>query len=129
MLLNTQKRGDCLAFPDVCKTPPANLPIPYPNRADARMSRPGCYFVLVQNAPAHNLRTQCMVTLGDTPGTTGGLISQSFMREQQYIYGCESVQIGGKPATRWTSITRQNKGNAFGLRITPSQNFVWLLGP
>ena len=77
MFMNTQQKGKCLAFPDICKTPPEMLPIPYLNQADAKMSRPGCYNVLVKDMPAHNLSTQTMITTGDTQGLEGGIISQT----------------------------------------------------
>ncbi|WP_460426087.1 PAAR-like domain-containing protein [Azotobacter armeniacus] len=45
------------------------------------MARPGCYHVLVKRSPAHNMSTRTFVTIGDTPGSLGGIISQRFMAQ------------------------------------------------
>ncbi|GAB3376495.1 DUF4150 domain-containing protein [Azotobacter armeniacus] len=129
MFMNTQQKGKCLAFPDVCKTPPQMAPIPYLNQADAKMSRPGCYHVLVQRMPAHNMGTITFITTGDTPGSLGGIISQRFMAQSRYVAGAFTVLLKGKPATRLTSPTLQNNNNVLGMRVMPSQNIVLLLAP
>ncbi len=129
MFMNTQQKGKCLAFPDVCKTPPQMLPIPYLNQADAKMSRPGCYHVLVNRMPAHNMGTMTFITTGDVQGALGGIISQRFMAQSRYVTGAFTVLLKNKPATRLTSMTLQNNNNAPGMRIMPSQNVVLLLAP
>lgn len=129
MFMNTQQKGKSLAFPDCCKTPPEMLPIPYLNQADAKMSRPGCFNVLVKNMPAHNLGTQTLITTGDLQGTLGGIISQRFMAQSRFITGAFTVLLKNKPATRLTSMTLQNNNNAPGVRIEPSQTIVLLLAP
>lgn len=129
MFMNTQQKGKCLAFPDICKTPPQMLPIPYLNQADAKMSRPGSYHVLVKGMPAHNMGTTTFITTGDVQGALGGIISQRFMAQSRYLTGSFTVLLKGKPATRLTSMTLQNNNNVPGMRIMPSQNVVLLLAP
>ncbi|MFB8831835.1 DUF4150 domain-containing protein [Azotobacter sp. CWF10] len=127
--MNTQQKGKCLAFPDNCKTPPTGAPVPYLNQAEARMSRPGCYHVLVQGMPAHNMSTITFITTGDSPGTMGGVVSQTVMAQSRYVAGAFTVLLKGIPATRLTSSTLQNNNNVPGSRVTPSQNIVQITAP
>lgn len=129
MFMNTQQKGKCLAFPDTCKTPPTGAPVPYLNQAEARMSRPGCYHVLVQGMPAHNMGTITFITTGDSAGTLLGVVSNTVMAQSRYVAGSFSVLLKGIPATRLTSPTLQNNNNVLGSRVTPSQNIVQITAP
>jgi len=51
MFANTQMGGINLAFPDVCKTPPVAIPIPYPNVALGAMGVPPVGKVLFRARP------------------------------------------------------------------------------
>jgi hypothetical protein len=64
MFANCQMMGVDLAFPDVCKTPPA-IPIPYPNIALGPTAIPNAWNILFMCAPAHNLATVTPLTNGD----------------------------------------------------------------
>src|SRR3546814_3576630 len=79
MCANCQVRGMDLALPDICRTPPALLPIPYPNFALGPMGIPNAWNVPLMGMPAHNLLTTIPVTDGDNPGLALGLISPSVM--------------------------------------------------
>ncbi|AOB34009.1 type VI secretion protein [Bordetella sp. H567] len=130
MFANCQLMGLDLAFPDCCKTPPAAMaPLPYPNTALGPTAIPNAWNVLFMAAPAHNMATVTPITLGDTPGVAGGLISQTFMSQSRHLTGAFTVLILGTPATRMTSLSLQNRVNALGMRIVPSQPTVLLLAP
>jgi len=128
MFANCQMMGMDLAFPDVCKTPPAAMmPIPYPNFAMGPMAVPNAWNILIMGMPAHNLATMTPLTLGDTPGLGGGIISQTVMNQSRHVTGAFTILLKGTPATRMTSITLQNRANMVGMRIVPSQFKVVLL--
>ncbi|MFA4913396.1 MAG: PAAR-like domain-containing protein [Burkholderiaceae bacterium] len=128
MFANCQLMGIDLAFPDICKTPPALIPIPYPNFALGPMAIPNAWNILIMGMPAHNLLTTIPLTNGDNPGLALGLISPSVMGPSRHVTCVPNVLFKCIPATRLTSMTVQNRSNAVGMRIVPSQIKVVLLG-
>ena len=130
MFANSQGGGDDFGFPDVCKTPvgPSMVPLPYPNTASGTMGVPAVYNILYQGAPAQNLGTKIPLSNGDNLGVGRGLISNKHMGESRSTTGAFTCLIGGKPATRVSSVTLQN-GQAPGARISPSQTKVLILAP
>ncbi|MEC7525293.1 MAG: DUF4150 domain-containing protein [Myxococcota bacterium] len=129
MFANTQMGGLDFAFPDICKIPPAAIPIPFPNFALGPMGVPPCPKVLFACAPAHNLATVIPTSFGDEPGVLGGIISQTIKGPSRHLTASFTTLVGGLPATRLTSVTLQNLCNAIGMRIVPSQVKVLLLAP
>ncbi|WP_353150509.1 PAAR-like domain-containing protein [Pollutimonas bauzanensis] len=128
MFANCQLMGLDLAFPDICKTPPALLPIPYPNLALGPMGIPNAWNILLMGMPAHNLLTTVPLTNGDNAGLALGLISPSVMGPSRHITCVPNVLFKCIPATRLTSLAVQNRCNALGARVVPSQIKVVLLG-
>lgn len=128
MFANCQLMGMDLAFPDICKTPPALIPIPYPNFALGPMGIPNAWNILLMGMPAHNLLTTIFMTNGDNPGLALGLISPSVMGPSRHITCVPNVLFKCIPATRLTSLAVQNRFNALGIRAIPSQIKVLLLG-
>lgn len=128
MFANCQLMGLDLAFPDICKTPPALIPIPYPNLALGPMGIPNAWNILLMGMPAHNLLTIIPLSNGDNPGLALGLISPSVMGPSRHITCVPNVLFKCIPATRLTSLAVQNRANALGMRIVPSQIKVVLLG-
>ncbi len=130
MFANCQLMGMDLAFPDLCKTPPAAMmPLPYPNIALGPMAIPNAWNILFMGMPAHNIATTTPITLGDIPGAGGGILSQTFMSQSRHVTGAFTVLLKGTPATRMTSLSVQNRCNALGMRIVPSQFKVLMLAP
>jgi hypothetical protein len=132
MLANTQMGGMDAGGPDVCKTPappaPAPVPVPYPNISQGMVATGFVTRVLICGAPAHNLGTTSSMSNGDEPGVAGGVVSNRFDAKRSHTTFATTVLIGGKPATRLTSVTTQNNNNAVGVRTTPSQTKVLILG-
>lgn len=128
MFANCQLMGLDLAFPDICKTPPALIPIPYPNFALGPMAIPNAWNILLMGMPAHNMATVIPITNGDNPGLALGLISPSVMGPSRHITCVPNTLFKAIPATRLTSMTVQNRANTVGARIVPSQVKVVLLG-
>lgn len=130
MFANTQMGGMNLAFPDVCKTPPAAVPLPYPNMAVGPMGVPPVGKVLFSCAPAHNMATTYPMTFGDEPGLMLGLVTQTIKCAARHTTGAFTVILCGLPATRLTSASMGNVVNSPpGARIAPSQVKVLLLAP
>jgi Domain of unknown function (DUF4150) len=121
-----QLGGMNLAFPDVCKMP---VPIPLPDIALPIMGVLAAYNILYECMPAHNLLTTTPITLGDTPGFMGGVVSQVDMGPSRDVTGAFTVLVDGIPSTRLTSISIQNLINAVGMSIVPSQLTVWVFAP
>jgi hypothetical protein len=128
MFANSQLAGMNFTFPDICKTPPVGVPIPYPNFSFQLMAVGFVPKVLWMCSPAHVIaRTKVPISFGDTPGLMGGIISQTFMGTTFFVTGAFTVLLQGLPATRMTSITLMNRCNMIGLSIVPSQVKVLLL--
>lgn len=129
MFANTQMGAMSMMMPDVCKVPSPPgppVPTPFPNNAQSSMANPATASkkVIIANAPAHNLGTTVMLSMGDNPGVLGGIISQRFMGQCKHIKGSMKVMVQGQPATRMTDQTFQNgmPGNGGpGTTIKPSQ--------
>ena len=114
-----------MAFPDVCKTPvgPAVVPLPYPNIALSNTAVPTQTKVMLLGMPAHNLTTQIPLSNGDNAGVLLGVASNLMMGPKAAAMGSANLFIGGSPAIKLTSPSKQNgmNPNVPGLTITPSQ--------
>jgi hypothetical protein len=130
--------GTDIGFPDVCITPIPSptgeipTPIPYPDISMSATSAPMAVNVLVDCMPALNQLSENTVSVGDTTGVQGGVVSHDIDGEAMYIVGCFTILVGGAPAQRLTSVTGQNAmgvlPNAPGMCSTPSQITVLSLG-
>jgi hypothetical protein len=129
MFANTQMMGVDLGFPDVCMTPPAAIPIPYPNIALGPMTVPAVYNVLMFCAPAHNMFSTVVMTNGDNTGVMLGVASGMVMGPSRRLTGAFTCIVGGAPLTRLTSLGIQNSTNCPGIRLVPSQPIVLVLAP
>jgi hypothetical protein len=113
------------AFPDVCKTPVLDIPvpIPYPNSALGPTAIPSQLVVFTMMMPSHNLLTIKPMSEGDTPGVELGVVGPFDMGATRHVFGSVNLFIGGPPATKMTSPTGQNglAPNALGATISPAQ--------
>jgi hypothetical protein len=127
MLAVCQLPGIALGFPDVCKTPIP--PIPHVDVATSSMGVPVAWNVLLMAAPVHNMATPVPITLGDTAGVGGGIVSQTFMGSSRYITGAFTVLVMGTPIVRMTSLTVQNTINTVGMQVFSPQPKMVVLAP
>ena len=101
MFASTQMGGmDICIIPDICKTPPTAVPLPYPNIAEGAIGTPPVPNVLFSGAPAHNLLTTVPVSFGDEPGVMGGILSGIIKGPAHPITGAFTVLVGGLPCHR-----------------------------
>lgn len=131
MFAVTKQNGQCMAMPDVCKTPapPAPpIPIPYPNISMPMMGMPCTLKVLICGMPALTKASKIPLSNGDQPGVAGGLVSGKIMGATEFILGSLKVKLEGNPAIKLGDPTKQNDGNAVGSVLVPSQAVVMIMG-
>jgi hypothetical protein len=127
MFANCQAGGTDSCFPDLCKTPPAGVPVPYPNIALGCTAVGFVPHVLFQGAPAHSLATTIPMTTGDEAGAMLGATSQLIKAPCRHTVGSAKMILAGMPAVRMTSASTQNNNNGFGARVAPSQVKVMVM--
>lgn len=128
--------GQCMAMPDVCKTPtPAGpVPIPYPNIAMLQQANPAtvAQTVRIFGFQAATVQTVIMMSSGDEAGAAGGVVSNMIKGPCQFKLGSFSVKIQGQSATYLGSIVAHNNTSSanmpMGAQIAPSQTMV-TVGP
>jgi hypothetical protein len=130
MFVVTKQSGQCMAMPDVCKTPapPAPpVPIPYPNIAMPMMGNPATMKVLVSGMPALTKASKITISSGDEAGLAGGVMSSKNMGPTEFMMASMKVKFEGNPPVRLGDPTKQNDGNAFGAVLAPSQAKVMVM--
>src|SRR5215212_391934 len=94
----TNGGGQCLAFPDTCKTPSPGgpVPIPYPNLTQCSDGS-GSGKVTVLNKETLRKGDTLRMSSGDEGGTAGGsVISNKIKGASEVKDGCDSVKVEGK---------------------------------
>jgi len=132
---STKGAGQCMIFPDVCKTPapPAPpVPIPYPNIAQLAQCDGGTCSSKVKfdGKEAATKDTEITMSSGDEPGSIGGVISNTFKGPAKCKKGSSRVKIEGKEAAYHTCMWGQNGSNAncpAGVQVAPSQTKVTVM--
>lgn len=124
--------GTCFGFPDVCKTPsPAGpVPIPYPNTGMVMQATKTANKIKIMNQPAVTLKSEIPRSMGDEPGTAGGVVSGVNMNKVTYKKCSSKVKCQGQPCAHLTSMTGHNGMNANfppGAQIAPSQVKVLIM--
>jgi len=127
--------GDCIAFPDTCKTPSpvGPVPIPYPNTAMLMQALPPtCSLkVKIMNQPVITKQSIVPTTMGDEAGVAGGVVSGIIKGQAQAKTGSAKVKVEGNPIVHQTCLWGHNGTNAnapAGMQLTPSQAKVLVLG-
>jgi hypothetical protein len=102
--------------PDVCKTPPNAIPIPYPNIAFAADLAGGTTTVFVDggNMAAHSASVFSK-SMGDEPGMLGGVKSGVNMAEASWLNYSMDVFLEGLNACRLTDKMLLNHGNTVSM--------------
>jgi hypothetical protein len=102
--------------PDVCKTPPSAAPVPYPNIAFATDLAGGTTTVFVDggNMAAHSASVFSK-SIGDEPGTLGGVKSGVNKAEASWISYSMDVFLEGLNASRLTDKMLLNHGNTVSM--------------
>jgi hypothetical protein len=109
--------GMSLVFPDVCKTPapPAPpIPIPYPNLGKSADTSQGTTTVEADGNMVMVKGAKYMMSTGDEPGSLGGVISNVFKSECEYLMYSFNVMLEGKNVCRMGDPLWHNKKNICG---------------
>lgn len=97
-------------LPDVCKSP--TYPAPYTNVAFARDLADGTKTVRSHGGAMNGIKGSRFATsIGDEPGTGGGVISGVNKSEATWLSWSPNVFMEGKPVTRLTDKMLMNRGN------------------
>ncbi|MDR2452587.1 MAG: DUF4150 domain-containing protein [Candidatus Accumulibacter sp.] len=103
--------------PDVCKTPPLGIPIPYANQAYSINLVNGSLSVLAGGWMIATLGSMFAVSCFDEPGCMGGVASCTTKAEASFISFSHDVFIEGRPACRLADRMLMNHGNTIGVEL------------
>jgi hypothetical protein len=110
--------GMSLVFPDVCKTPappsPSPIPIPYPNTGKASDTTGGPTTVKADGEMPMVKGSKYMMSMGDEPGTIGGILSSTFKQECEFLMYSFDVKFEGNNVCRMGDPLWHNKKNIAG---------------
>jgi hypothetical protein len=99
-------------LPDVCKTPPNAAPVPYPNTSFSKTLAKGTTTVKVDGGNMAAVRgSEFSTSIGDEPGTLGGVKSGVNMKESTWLTFSFDVFLDGRSACRLTDKKLQNHCN------------------
>ena len=105
--------------PDVCKTPSPGgpIPIPYPVIISfAKDLKKGTKTVKVDGGNSAGIKdSEFSRCTGDEPGTAGGIISSTNMKEATWINFSYDVKLDGKNACRLSDPMMMNHKNTVSL--------------
>lgn len=127
---STNGGGQCVIFPDVCKTPTPGgpVPIPYPNIAMLTQISGGTASskVKIMGKKTATKGTEISMSSGDEAGTAGGgVVSNKFKGPAKCKKGSSKVKVEGKAMAHHTSMWGQNGGSnanhPAGIQVAPSQ--------
>src|SRR5262245_61469037 len=124
---STKAAGQTFGFPDVCKTPapPAPpLPIPYPNMGMVMQVTGESTKVKICGQGAVTKKSEIPKSMGDEPGTLGGVVSNMNMGKIVFKKGSSKVKVEGQPLQHLAAMTGHNGANAnmpAGQQVAPSQ--------
>ena len=132
---STNGGGQCVIFPDVCKTPSPGgpVPIPYPNIAMLTQAKGSSLSkkVLILGKKTATTKTEISMSSGDEAGTVGGVISNRFKGPAKFKKGSSRVKAEGSPVVYHTSIIGQNgvsnANHPAGVQVAPSQTTVTVM--
>lgn len=131
MPASTKQGGQCMAFPDVCKTPapPSPVPIPYPNVGMVMQCAKTSTKVKFVNKQTCTKKSQMTRSQGDEAGTLFGVKSNRNMGSVGYKKCSSKVRIEGQQTAHQLSSTTHNgnsANNPAGSQVAPSQMKVMI---
>lgn len=133
---STNGDGQCVIFPDVCKTPTPGgpVPIPYPNIAMLTQGKGSTFSskVKIMGKKTATTISEISMSSGDEPGTAGGgVVSSKFKGPAKFKKGSSKVKAEGNPVTHLTSMIGQNgvsnANHPAGVQVAPSQTKITVM--
>lgn len=129
MPASTKKGGKYVnALPDACKTPPNNIPVPYPNTAHVASTNGAAKRVLIENKETVVEGSKVPNSSGDELGTGGGVVSTVNRGQVRPTQWSSKVFACGKKIVYHTATAAHNGSNpnTFGTQMTASQRKVYV---
>lgn len=124
---STKGSGTAFAMPDTCKTPVPGAPpapIPYPNTGMLMQATGESTKVKICQFGAVTKKTEIPKSMGDEPGTLGGVVSNVNMNKITFKKGSSKVKVEGQALQHLMAMTGHNGMNAnmpAGNQVAPSQ--------
>jgi hypothetical protein len=110
-------------MPDVCKTPPGPVPIPYPNVSLSSDLAGGSSTVTADGGNMISLKgSEFSKSTGDEAGVAGGVKSGTNMKEAKWLSYSFDVKVEGRNVCRLTDKMTCNHGNTVCLSGTVQPN-------
>ena len=106
--------GMSIVFPDVCKTPPGPVPIPYPNMGRASDTSEGPSSVKTNGEMPMVKGAKYSKSYLDEVGVAGGILSSVNRGECEYLLYSFDVKFEGKNVCRLGDMLWHNKKNILG---------------
>ncbi|MBA2479300.1 MAG: DUF4150 domain-containing protein [Planctomycetes bacterium] len=103
-----------VAFPDVCKTSPFMIPVPYPNVGKSSDTTGGPATVRIDGKMPMVRGATYARSTGDEAGAGGGLLSQTTRGSCEFILYSFSVTFEGRGVCRVGDPMFHNRINALG---------------
>jgi uncharacterized Zn-binding protein involved in type VI secretion len=134
---SSNEKGQCMAFPDACKTPTPGgpVPMPYPNIAMLNQASGGTLSskVKIMGSKAATKNTEISMSSGDEAGSAGGgVVSNKFKGPAKFKQGSSKVKIEGHEAAYLGAMVGQNDASnsnmPAGHQVAPSQTKVMVSG-
>lgn len=119
-VVHRRSAGFSIAFADVCKTPPGKVPIPYVSHAFSKDLQAGAATVRVDGEALAVLSSFMAPTMGDEPGTDGGVISGCNVGKASFITFSFDVIVEGQPTPRQFDMMLHNHGSP-GNAVSPAE--------
>jgi carboxyl-terminal processing protease len=116
--------GQFIAFPDVCRTPPVGVPVPYVNVAFNAMASLFAPNVLTAMLPSLTVTSVIPTSIGDEPGVMHWTIKGAGVVVASFV----NTFFNFLPAATLASLTTGNRANApLGLIAVPSATNVFAM--
>jgi hypothetical protein len=112
--VTTTGAGQVVGFPDVCKTPPGPVPVPYPNIA-MLSDGSGSKKVKIQNKETLRKGDKIRMSSGDEAGVAMGVVSNKIKGEAELKMGWSKVKAEGKEVGHLTVMAGQNGGPSYNV--------------
>lgn len=106
--------GVSIVFPDVCKTPPGPVPIPYPNLGKSSDTSEGPATVTTDGQMPMVKGAVYSRSYLDEPGVAGGILSQVNRDVCEYLLYSFDVKFEGNNVCRLGDQLWHNKKNIMG---------------
>jgi Domain of unknown function (DUF4150) len=113
-IVHKGSNGMSIVFPDVCKTPPGPVPVPYPNLGKSSDTIQGPTTVVTDAQMPMVKGSLYSMSSGDEPGVALGVISSTIKNVCEFLMYSFDVKFEGNNVCRMGDPLWHNKKNICG---------------